>query len=236
MNTIDVFSFSFMKNCSFNDVFYSVLRNCILSCLLFYSATVFYSSCSDRSSWAVSPVSIMLSSSFSINLPFWFQCSFTTWNMPFRWGAPNPSIPHSTVLSCSVVSQSLKPLGLYPTMLFCPWQGYWSWLSCPPPRDHFNPGIEPRSPTLQADSLLSEPPGKPRNTGVGSQSLPQELNWHLLHYRQILHQLSYQGSPQAKLILVLRLSNHSGCSRHAVTSWTNHNSSSRLLPAERKAF
>ena len=24
-----------------------------------------------------------------------------------------------------------------------------------------NPGLEPRSPTLQADSLLSEPPGKP---------------------------------------------------------------------------
>ena len=30
-----------------------------------------------------------------------------------------------------------------------------------------NPGIEPRSPTLQADSLPAEPPGKPKNTGVG---------------------------------------------------------------------
>ena len=30
-----------------------------------------------------------------------------------------------------------------------------------------------RSPVLQADSLLSEPPGKPKNTGVGSQSLFQ---------------------------------------------------------------
>ena len=28
------------------------------------------------------------------------------------------------------------------------------------------PGIEPRSPTFQADSLLSKPPGKPMNTGV----------------------------------------------------------------------
>ena len=28
------------------------------------------------------------------------------------------------------------------------------WLSCPPPRDLPNPRIEPRSPTLQADSLL----------------------------------------------------------------------------------
>ena len=31
----------------------------------------------------------------------------------------------------------------------------------PSPRDLPNPGMEPRSPTLQVDSLLSEPPGKP---------------------------------------------------------------------------
>ena len=30
------------------------------------------------------------------------------------------------------------------------------------------PGIEPRSPTLQADSLPPEPQGKPKSTGVGS--------------------------------------------------------------------
>ena len=30
----------------------------------------------------------------------------------------------------------------------------------------FNPGIEPRSPILQVDSLSAEPPGKPKNTGV----------------------------------------------------------------------
>ena len=34
-------------------------------------------------------------------------------------------------------------------------------MPCPPPGDLLNPGIEPRSPILQADSLLSEPPGKP---------------------------------------------------------------------------
>ena len=37
---------------------------------------------------------------------------------------------------------------------------YWSGLSFPSPGDLPNPGIEPRSPTLQADSLPSEPPGK----------------------------------------------------------------------------
>ena len=40
-------------------------------------------------------------------------------------------------------------------------QEYWSGLPFPSPGDLPNPGIEPRSPALQADTLLSEPPGKP---------------------------------------------------------------------------
>jgi len=35
---------------------------------------------------------------------------------------------------------------------------YWSGLPCPSPGDLPNPGIEPRSPALQADSLPSELP------------------------------------------------------------------------------
>ena len=67
--------------------------------------------------------------------------------------------------------------------------------------DHPNPGIEPRSPALQADSLPSEPQGKLKNTGVDSLYLlqgifpTQELNRGLLHCRQILYQLSDQGNP-----------------------------------------
>ena len=38
-------------------------------------------------------------------------------------------------------------------------QEYWSGLSCCPPGDLPDPGIEPSSPALQVDSLLSEPPG-----------------------------------------------------------------------------
>ena len=40
-------------------------------------------------------------------------------------------------------------------------QVYWSGLPFPSPGDLPDPGIEPRSPTLKADTLLSEPPGKP---------------------------------------------------------------------------
>ena len=39
---------------------------------------------------------------------------------------------------------------------------YWSGLPFPSPGDLPDPGIEPRSPSLQADALTSEPPGKPK--------------------------------------------------------------------------
>ena len=42
-------------------------------------------------------------------------------------------------------------------------QEYWSGLPFPPPGDLPDPGIKPRSPTLQADVLTSEPPGKQGN-------------------------------------------------------------------------
>ena len=39
------------------------------------------------------------------------------------------------------------------------------------------PGIKPRSPTLQADSLPTEPPGKPKNTGVNSYPFSRRSSW-----------------------------------------------------------
>ena len=44
-------------------------------------------------------------------------------------------------------------------------QEYWSGLPFPSPGDLPDPGIEPGSPALQADSLPSEPPGKPELKG-----------------------------------------------------------------------
>ena len=40
-------------------------------------------------------------------------------------------------------------------------QEYWSGLPFPSPGGLPDPGIEPRSPSLEADTLTSEPPGKP---------------------------------------------------------------------------
>ena len=81
-------------------------------------------------------------------------------------------------------------------------QEYWSGLPFPSPGDLLDPGIKPGSPALQADSLLSEPPGNPRilewvaypSSGIFP---TQELNQGLLYCRQILYQLSYQRTPDA---------------------------------------
>ena len=76
------------------------------------------------------------------------------------------------------------------------------WVAVPLSRGLPNPGIAPRSPSSHADSLPAEPQGKPMNTEVGSLSLlqqiflTQEANQGLLHCRQILYQLSYEGSPK----------------------------------------
>ena len=106
------------------------------------------------------------------------------------------------------MSDSLQPHELLPTRLLCPWDypdkntGVGSLF--PSPGDLPKPGIEPRSPTLHADSFPAEPPGKPKNTGVGSLSLlqgiflTQESNWGLLHCRWILYRLSHQGRPRIR--------------------------------------
>ena len=51
-------------------------------------------------------------------------------------------------------------------------QEYWSGLPFPSPGDLPNPGVEPRSPTLQADALTSAPPGKPLNIRIQSLRKP----------------------------------------------------------------
>ena len=72
-----------------------------------------------------------------------------------------------------------------------------------------NPGSKPRSPALKVDSLPSEPQGKPKNTTVGRLSLlhgnfpTQQSNKSFLHYRWILCQMSYPGSPKASHLFLL---------------------------------
>ena len=81
-------------------------------------------------------------------------------------------------LNCTIkeLSSFLKVKSLSGVQLFAtPWtvayeaslsmgfsrQEYWSGLPFPSPGDLPDPGIEPGSPTLEAEALTSEPPGKP---------------------------------------------------------------------------
>ena len=67
------------------------------------------------------------------------------------------------VCVCEVTQScpTLRPHGLQaPLSMGFSRQEYWSGLPFPSPRALPSPGIEPRSPALQADTLSSEPPGK----------------------------------------------------------------------------
>ena len=75
---------------------------------------------------------------------------------------------------CVLVTQSF--LTVTPRTVACwaslpmgfPRQDYWKGLPCPSRGDPPNPGIKQRSPVLQADSLPSEPPGKPNDLWLGN--------------------------------------------------------------------
>ena len=119
----------------------------------------------------------------------------------------NPGLPHCRQilyqLSHKRTPKSERENSSVMSLSYSPWKspgqntGVGSHI--PSPEGLPNPGMEPSSPALQEDSLPAEPQGKSRNTGVGSLSLLQGLfptqGWNpaLLHCRQSLYQLSYQG-------------------------------------------
>ena len=102
------------------------------------------------------------------------------------------------VLSHSLMSNTLQ-LHQAPLFIGILQARIMEWVAMPSSRGSSQPVIKPRAPSLEVDSLPSEPPGKPRNTGAGSLSLlqkiflTQESNWGLLDCRRFLSQQSYQG-------------------------------------------
>ena len=107
-----------------------------------------------------------LSSALVLTLKFYYACC-VIYHLPSTKGLATFCLKNQkcAVLSHSVVSYSLGPQVLQPTRLLCPWgfsrQEYRSGLPCPLAGYLPNPGIEPRSLSLQANSLPSEPPGEP---------------------------------------------------------------------------
>ena len=98
--------------------------------------------------------------SSSGNLPNprdWTQVSYIAGRFFSVWATreAHPRVIQNSVnnrLCCAVASvmpDSLKCYRLWPSRLLCPWgfsrQEYWGGLTCPPPGDFPNPGIEPIS-------------------------------------------------------------------------------------------
>ena len=117
------------------------------------------------------------------NTPGWIQVQDA--RPSGRWGES---------VSRSVVSDSLQPHKFY--MGFSRPE-HWSGKPFPSPGDLPNPGIKPRSPTLQVDSLPAELPGKPwqvRQGGGGGEALNKNTvaemniyNWFFPINAQLCH-------------------------------------------------
>ena len=73
----------------------------------------------------------------------------------------NTIIVQSLAQSCPTLCNPWTVAHQAPLSMGFSRQEYWSGLPFPSPGYLPDPGIEPRSPTLEADALTSEPPGKP---------------------------------------------------------------------------
>ena len=80
-----------------------------------------------------------------------------------------------------------------PCMEF-PRQDYWSGLPFPSPGYIPDPGIEPRSPALQADALPTELPGKPSN--LERPLLNPYFKYILCYYHLPHHYLPLSHNPR----------------------------------------
>ena len=103
------------------------------------------------------------------------------------------STAHVDICKVKVKVKSLRCVRLFAT----PWtvayqaplslgfsrQQYWSGLPFPSPGDLPNPGIKPRSPALQTDGLLSEPPGKSQiSVRIDMKLIIVSISWNGQNY------------------------------------------------------
>ena len=113
--------------------------------------------------------------------------------------------------NCSGVSNSLGFHALYPERLLCSWNspGKNTRVGVPIARGSSQPRGWTLNSCMTGSFLTSEPPGKPRNTGIGSLSLlqgicpTQESNRGVLHCRLMLYMLRFPGLAVCKYGMVL---------------------------------
>ena len=89
----------------------------------------------------------------------WFNLWRGRWQAPVSsWLTPESESESEVTQSCSTLWTPWTVAHQAPLSMGFSRQEYWSGLPFPSPGDLPNPGIKPRSPALQADTLTSEPP------------------------------------------------------------------------------
>ena len=136
-------------------------------------------------------------------------------HFPSPGNLPNPGVeprsPEMQAVSLPTELQGKPSWTVYSVELSRP--EYWSarileWVAFPFSRESSQPRNGTQVSRIAGGTLPAESQRKPKNTGVGGLSLlqriflTQESKLSLLHCRQILYQLSYEGSPQRKQILI----------------------------------
>ena len=109
----------------------------------------------------LSSVSLLVVSYCHLHLHLWFSASL---NLKFTWGLKVfwwLKVKVLVAQLCLILCNSWTVAHQAPLSMEFSRQEYWSGLLFPSPGDLPNPGIKPWSPALQANSLLSEPQGKP---------------------------------------------------------------------------
>ena len=105
--------------------------------------------------------------------------------------------PDADMLSCSVVSDSLRTIDYIacqaPLSMGFSRQEYWSGWPVPPPGDLPDPGIEPKSPAFQADSLPLSHQGSPGFIQLMMANLTHQAGWWIRGYGVQLWDSSTRG-------------------------------------------
>ena len=145
---IDITRWSIMKS----DWLYSLQSN--MENLYTVSKTRPGSDCGSDHEFLIAKFRLKLKKAGKITRPFRYDLNQVPYNYTeMKWSEVNS-------LSCVWLFATLWTHQAPPSMGFTR-QEYWSGLTFPSPGDLPYPEIEPRSPTLQADALTSEPPGTP---------------------------------------------------------------------------
>ena len=101
-------------------------------------------------------------------------------------------------------------------------QEYWSGLLFPSPGDLPDPGIEPGFPTLEADTLTSEPPGKPNLHSI-CQQIWKTQQWPQDWKRSVFIPIPKKGSPKQ-------------CSNYCTIALISHASNAQNSPSQASAM